>query len=213
MQGLLPGGGFAPDPGQETPGIDISHFQGTNINWSELANGEVAFAIMKATEGASYVDPDFAAHVKNADAVNLPVGAYHFFSSGVSGAEQAEHYLKVIAPAGLSLPPVLDFEGSMSSKDYDEAVIFLDIVKKRAGCGAVLYIDDSHYKVMSAKLESGQPIWLAAYTSRLPDIVPASELWFWQHSERGTFDGVGGDVDSDYFFGSPRDLKKIKCNP
>src|SRR5438105_7783752 len=57
-------------PGQRAPtrpqtnpawleGIDISKWQGS-IDWSQVASSGERFAIMKATEGVTYVDPTYA---------------------------------------------------------------------------------------------------------------------------------------------------------
>ncbi len=42
----------------ELQGIDVSHYQGT-IDWKQIQEQDIAFALIKATEGSSYVDACF----------------------------------------------------------------------------------------------------------------------------------------------------------
>lgn len=43
-------------------GIDVSHYQ-KNIDWEKVANSGVDFVYIKATEGATYVDPMFKKNI------------------------------------------------------------------------------------------------------------------------------------------------------
>ena len=76
-------------------GIDVSHHQGV-VDWGRVAKSDVAFAILKATEGGDYVDETFARNLAGAQAAGLVVGAYHFFTFCRPGAEQAANFLKVV---------------------------------------------------------------------------------------------------------------------
>ena len=59
-------------------GPDVSHYQGA-INWPAVKSAGVGFAIAKATEGASYVDPQFKANWDGMKSAGVRVrGAYHF---------------------------------------------------------------------------------------------------------------------------------------
>ena len=51
-------------------GIDVSHHQG-RILWDEVAKENIDFVYIKATEGATYVDPCFHYNIK---AVFISVG-------------------------------------------------------------------------------------------------------------------------------------------
>ena len=60
-------------------GIDVSHYQHT-ITWSSVASDGIDFAILKATEGQTYVDPTFAYNDSQAQLSGIPVGAYHVWT-------------------------------------------------------------------------------------------------------------------------------------
>ena len=63
----------------EIRGVDVSSYQG-EIDWKVLANQDIKFAFIKATEGSSFVDEKFKSNYENAKKIeNLAIGAYHFF--------------------------------------------------------------------------------------------------------------------------------------
>lgn len=204
-------GGFTPDPSERTPGFDVSHFQGTNIDWNAVKAGGSSFVFAKASQGISSPDKDFTQHVAGANAVDLPVGAYHFFQTGDDGVAQAEFFLKTVAGQALQLPPTLDLEGTLTQEDYKQAVAWMSHVKEVTNCQPLLYIDLSHYKALAPMIPPTQPVWLAEYSSSLPSEGLPPTLWFWQYAETGRVDGVPGDVDADWFFGSASDLSKLRC--
>src|SRR6185436_2155619 len=75
LHGSLPAHGAV-----DTQGIDISHWQGTLTasNWTSIKNAGYKFAFMKATQGASYVDPTFANNFTNSTSKGVLSGPYHF---------------------------------------------------------------------------------------------------------------------------------------
>ena len=125
----------APRSGTQSLGIDVSHVRYLNdgkpnaaIDWHQVSQAGKTFVFHKATEGATYTDPEFtSAHIQDARNQNFSVGTYHFalpldenaHYTGVEGASmEAKHFLDVVAPpppllgyAGEGyLPPVLDIE-------------------------------------------------------------------------------------------------------
>src|SRR5689334_1580650 len=90
----------------EVQGIDVSHYQGV-IDWNQVAEAGTAFVFIKATEGTSYVDPQFQDNWSGAKAAGLLRGAYHFFQPGEDPQQQAEYFLSVVQTVPGDLPPVL----------------------------------------------------------------------------------------------------------
>ena len=74
-------------------GVDVSKYQG-EIDWPVLAEQEISFAFIKATEGSSHVDARFAYNYEEARKTGLRVGAYHFFSFDSGGDTQAENFIR-----------------------------------------------------------------------------------------------------------------------
>src|SRR5260221_13520979 len=61
---------------QRPVGTDVSHDQ-ASIEWTAVKNAGVTFAWTKATEGTTYTDSSFVAHVNGAKGVGIYIGAYH----------------------------------------------------------------------------------------------------------------------------------------
>src|SRR5438093_7237236 len=107
-------------------GIDVSHYQGTGINWTTVKNDGRLFAWAKATEGYTYNDDTFTTNEAHAKTAGVLIGAYHFArydnQQGTSGADlEASHYWSIASPyiknGGSYLMPVLDVEGIYVSAD------------------------------------------------------------------------------------------------
>jgi GH25 family lysozyme M1 (1,4-beta-N-acetylmuramidase) len=69
--------------------VDVSKYQG-DINWPAVARS-IDAAIIKATDGASYIDPAFERNYRNARASGLSVILYHFLRPG-DGRRQARTF-------------------------------------------------------------------------------------------------------------------------
>lgn len=81
-------------------GADLSHHQSSFDATAYAASGE-AFIILKATEGASFVDPTFASRWRTVGSIGLARGAYAFARPGTATVDaQADHFLAVVRAAG-----------------------------------------------------------------------------------------------------------------
>ena len=90
-------------------GVDVSSYQG-KIDWHELAGQDIDFAFIKATEGSTHLDEQFARNWRNAPKEKIMVGAYHFFSFDSSGDSQAEWFIQNVGSLSGKLAPVVDAE-------------------------------------------------------------------------------------------------------
>ena len=89
--------------------IDISHWQGGDIDFSAVKDAGVSAVCLKATEGLTFVDSTYADRIAAAESAGLRVAAYHFAQPSESGAdEQADHFLDTIDRT--DIPVVLDYE-------------------------------------------------------------------------------------------------------
>jgi len=79
---------------QRPMGTDVSHYQGTGINWVNVKNAGVTFAWCKATEATTFKDSTFTLNQTNAKAAGAFVGAYHFArpsrNPNITGANSAD---------------------------------------------------------------------------------------------------------------------------
>src|SRR5512142_1890331 len=123
------------------PGIDVSHWEG-KINWQAVKAAGYRFAFTKATEGVSYLDDTLYYNISGAQAVGIPIGAFHFFRAAVPAQKQVDFFLKSISTVKLDLPPVLDFEENpaMSKPNVAAALkTWLDAVEQATARKPLIY--------------------------------------------------------------------------
>ncbi|GAB3659422.1 hypothetical protein GCM10027589_20540 [Actinocorallia lasiicapitis] len=109
-------------PPGSVPGLDVSYWQGENVDWQDIANKGAKFAIIRATRGTSgkvndaglYTDPYFQQNAQNARNVGIIQGSYHFATPNrTTGAVQADFFINNgggWTPDGRTLPGALDME-------------------------------------------------------------------------------------------------------
>jgi lysozyme len=190
--------------------IDVSHFQGS-VNWAEVVAAGIVFAFAKATDGITYVDPEFATNWAAMKSAGLLRGAYHFFEPTDDAESQANNFLSAVSLGSGDLPAVLDVEitGGVSSAELWSGVsTWLQAVQESTGKQPILYIAPDFWNDNSPDLAlTSYPLWLADYAST-PTLPDGWTTWkFWQHSETGTVSGVSGSVDLDLFNGTLQQLR------
>jgi len=86
-------------------GIDISNFQ-PSFDWA-AEKGKISFAFIKATEGKTFIDPDFATNWRHAKALGIVRGAYHFGHPKNGAAADAAAFLAEVRAHGLDAGDLL----------------------------------------------------------------------------------------------------------
>lgn len=158
-------------------GFDISsnqHPNGARIDFTAARAGW-SFVIVKATEGATYQNPYFAADTRDAHAAGFLVDAYHWVSPSSAAADQVANVLRVLKAAGFAGRVWLDYEQSGDVHPTLDAV--------RAG------LRDAH-------LTTGTyvyPEFWKQHGDRSCAQCAADPLWFaWDFPEEPTADAVAG---------------------
>lgn len=190
-------------------GVDVSHYQG-EINWEQIANENINFAFIKATEGSQHIDNQFNKNWSEAQKTDLRIGAYHFFSLDSSGAEQAKHFCNNVPIIENMLPPVVDIEPYGDYKDNnnldEEAMIsgladYLKNVEDYYSMRPIIYTTEEWYAILQEDF-SEYDIWIRSVYKK-PD---SSINWtFWQYSNRYRLSGYSGKesyIDMNLFNGS-----------
>jgi lysozyme len=193
-------------------GIDVSHFQGV-VDWRQVAQAGMSFAFAKATEGITYVDPQFATNWAGIQAAGLLRGAYHFFEANDDATAQAQHFLATVQLAPGDLPPVLDIEttaGVSNEQIWSGVSTWLQIVEQETGRQPILYTAPGFWNAHAPDLALARyPLWLADYAAQ-PVLPHGWTSWlFWQHSQSGSVAGVTGAVDLDLFSGTLQQLHEL----
>jgi GH25 family lysozyme M1 (1,4-beta-N-acetylmuramidase) len=201
-------------------GIDVSHYQHT-IAWSSVASDGIDFAILKATEGQTYVDPRFAYNDSQAQLSGIPVGAYHVWGSPNKSTDEAkkeaDHFVTTVHPTVGDVLPVLDMEMNRIPGGTSQTTLmawsraWLDRVEAKTGVRPMVYGSQYLFQTILGNstwfADNGFPLWFAWPRSPLPKSMPAhdwqGQAWtFWQYSWTGKVSGINTDVDRDRYAGT-----------
>lgn len=205
----------SPSPAPSLSGIDVSHYQGT-VSWPHVLESGVRFAVVKATQGTTYVDPLFHANWDGVKAAGLVRGAYHFYTPGDDPAQQAHHFLSTVKLEDGDLVPTLDIETSngLSAAEIVQGVeTWLTTVQQATGCLPIVYTAPGFWKTLGTAAFGRYPLWVAEYGVSAPLLPSGWTHWtFWQHSQSGTVPGVSGAVDLDTFAGTLEQLPVLRTS-
>jgi len=196
-----------------TPGIDVSHHQGT-IDWAQVAASGQRFVIAKATEGLFSVDPTYATNRAGAMAAGLVFGAYHFARPDLHPNDptgEADHFVDTAQLGPGNIVPVLDLErsGDLTQAQLTAWILaWLGEVTARTGVRPMVYTSPNGWANRTgdttAVADAGYSLlWIAHWFVAEPT-VPANDWqgngWaFWQYSNCGTVPGISGCVDLDWY--------------
>ncbi|MCB2406368.1 glycoside hydrolase family 25 protein [Hymenobacter lucidus] len=197
--------------GYTVHGIDVSSYQGI-IDWKTVAEHQVRFAFIKASEGVTLRDARFRRNWREARAAGVYRGAYHYFQPNYDGAKQANLFTRTVPLSPGDLPPVLDVE---APEFHDVAVMrrgvgtWLRLVERHYGVRPILYSNYSFYKRHLAGHFDDYPLWLAHYEVETP-VLPREKWIIWQHSDEAYVPGIRGTVDFNVFQGNFQSLLALR---
>lgn len=196
----------------EVHGIDVSRYQGT-IDWAKVAEQDVDFVFIKATEGKTFRDSQFFCNWDALRQVGIRRGAYHFFRPKTSPEAQAEQFVFMVNHEQGDLPPVLDIElldGVPPEQLVISLKIWLDIVESSFRVKPILYTNMNFYNDYLAGHFEEYPLWIARYNRFFTPSLSGKNQWdFWQYGNKGKIAGIDGDVDFNVFRGKIDDLEKL----
>lgn len=189
-------------------GLDVSHHQ-HRIDWTLLAEDPPHFIYLKATEGTTHRDSQYADYRAKARSLGIVTGAYHFFSYSSSGADQARFFAAQAPPVPGDLPPVLDVEParrmSPPGKVRVEIDDFLETYERLTGVRPALYAGCVFARdYVRHVTESVYLRWVPDYRHK-----PLCDWLFWQASETHRQLGIEGRVDFNFFAGNAEMLQQI----
>jgi lysozyme len=175
-------------------------------HFERLRAARVRGALIKATEGATFVNERYRAYRRWALDVGMLVSPYHFaYPSGDDAQEEAEHFIRTVGKLD-QLRPVLDLEidpGELRAKltlwsrRWNEAVV------NGLRSEPLFYSYPYFIRHMRPRVPIGSGLWLASYGAndgkRHPYVVPApwKEAVLHQYTSRGRIGGIY-PLDLDY---------------
>lgn len=177
--------------------IDISHHQDKRLDLAQTRRDGCELAILKAGEGNSFVDPDFASNLAEARAAGQLVAAYWYQRSS---ATAAQHVAKIrdAVPRDVALIP--DVEANSGG-----VALTRDLVAQLRAAGyrvPLLYLPRWYWQeIGSPSLAGLPPLWSSRYPNNTVGLL-ASE---WAEVPASYWTGYGGlDVSLLQFTSSAR---------
>jgi GH25 family lysozyme M1 (1,4-beta-N-acetylmuramidase) len=194
-------------------GPDVSSYQhpsGVSINWTKVAAAGHEFAIVKATEGTSYVNKYFAADYAGIRKAGMVRGSYHFarpaYPLAKTALSQASFYAARLGNTATTktLPPALDLEvdgGLSRTALITWAQDFLLDLRNLTGRTPMIYTYPWFWQVAigDAPAFARYPLWMAAYHGSTPD----AGATLWQYTAGAKVSGIAGPVDMSRLLADP----------
>lgn len=200
--------------------IDIASWQhGINLETMFRLNPKLDGVIVKATQGTSYVNPDYAEWAKWLANSGKPFGLYHYLD--LYGAEtEARHFVETVEPYIGKATLTADYEGNTIRKGTVYLKAFLDEVYRLTGVKAFVYVSQSYIATggFGEIAAAGYPLWLAQYASSTEivngfrdnpwqkgSVAPFNGYAMHQYTDCGRLGGWKDNLDFDLFYGSAAD--------
>lgn len=196
-------------------GIDVSEFQGEDIDWKQVRESGIEFVIIRlgyrayGETGELVLDDMFDRNMQGALDAGLDVGVY-FFSQAITpgeAVEEAEFVLEHVRGYEIDGPIVYDTEeikGDTARTDNNTRQEFTNYCKvfcdtiEQAGYDPMIY---ANMKWMAFTLDMEQladyDFWYADYHD-VPQCPYEYEIW--QYSENGAVPGINANVDLNVWF-------------
>ena len=179
-------------------GIDVSHHNG-KIAWNVVKqNKRIQFVYIKASEGKTYVDPNYRTNLRNARKNGLKVGSYHFFRMTSGAHEQFRHFKNVVKKGEQNLIPMVDVETNdrhSIKETRDSLRVFLRLVEKYYGVKPMIYGTNRSYNTICGIWFNRYKLYLGRYGQNPPKIRGSEHYLIWQYSEKGRIKGIPKPVD------------------
>lgn len=200
----------------EFKGIDVSKWNG-NINWDKVKSAGINFAIVREGYGKRdprQVDKKFKDNINGAKSVGIHTGVYHYsYADSVDDAiNEAQFCLENVQGLKLEYPIVIDIEDKEQLKLNNRQRT--DIVKafcseiERVGYYAAFYCNLNwlnNYLIRDELLPK-YDLWLAQWSVGAPSV----SCGIWQKSDRGSIDGISGNVDLNVAYKDYANIMKNK---
>ena len=181
-----------------------------------MANQNIKFAFIKATEGSNFIDKYFVENYKNARKTNLKIGVYHFFSYDSPGDTQAQNFISVVPKTNDMLPPVVDIEfygdkeKRLPNKEntQKELSILLLTLEKYYEKKPIIYATKKSYDLYIAGSFNDYDIWIRDVFF-YPSLSDNRNWTFWQYTNREVLNGYTGEekyIDMNVFHGTQEEF-------
>lgn len=197
-------------------GIDVSNHRGL-IDWSKAKN-HIDFAIIKAGYGkeCNQVDAQFENNYKGCKANNIPCGVfwYSYATTVFEAIQEAKVCLETIKGKQFEFPIYYDVEEPriFNSGQTSEIVKAFCSELESRGYWVGIYASKSHLETyFSEEVRRKYAVWVAHYGVNKTSYK--GQYGMWQYSDKGSVEGVSGNVDLDEcYINYPSQIKTLGLN-
>lgn len=208
---IAPTGSHTQNQG-EVSGVDLSKWQG-DVDFPKIKLSGKTFTFIKATQGATDIDPNYMGNLSKSRAAGLATGSYHFYMTDDDPSAQFSNFAHHVTIKPGDLPPVIDIETFSKNTLPDTAAkltSFIHMVEEKYGVKPILYSGE-HFANQYLENFGEYPLWLAEYNSDKEPALPRgwSRWTIWQHTQNGSVAGVSGHVDLDRFNGGIQQFQRL----
>lgn len=201
----------------QVKGIDVSHHNPI-LDWAEVKRQNINFTYIKATEGITHDDRNYPYNYKLAKENNIKIGSYHFYNFGISGREQAKHFIRIAKCHSGDLIPAIDVEHSPANPYSTDTTFIKSVIKELLvmenelyeyyGVHPIIYTNTDCYKLYIKNFFPNNLIWISSLNKEPNENI---KNWIiWQFTHTGELNGIVGDLDLNYFRYNFDDLYKIQ---
>lgn len=193
-------------------GIDVSQWQGDDVDFVKVKQAGYDFVIIRAGYGTGYIDRCFESNYKKAKAAGLSVGAY-WYSYAATEAEaigEADTFIEALKSKQFEYPVYMDVEEAaqleLGTAGLSAIISAFANRMEAAGYYAGFYANLTFLSAISAAVKNRYTVWVAHWSDQLGY---SGNYGVWQKSSNGRIEGVVGRVDLDI---SETDFPKIIKN-
>ena len=197
-------------------GVDISHHNG-KVNWGNLKKEGITFAYIKSTEGITHKDKKYIENYQLSKLSDINVGTYHFYTFGLDGVMQAQHFIRNSSVETLDLIPAIDVEHSSVNKYSNDKKYIRKVIEELIkmenelynyyGVRPLIYTNKDCYKLYVKDNLTENLIWMSDLHKE-PDVNDNNWI-MWQFSHTGNIRGIKGDIDLNYYRYSFRKFNEL----
>lgn len=184
-------------------GIDVSYWQGPNIDFNKVKSDGYDFVIIRAGYAKS-IDKYWEANYKKAKEAGLHVGAY-WFQYAVSASDainEAKTFIGALKGKQLDFPVYYDQEPDGEKtppmSKYEAFAYAFCQTMEAAGYFAGIYTSESFLRYYQDEFKQRFTLWIANW-SKEPSQAAYPAIGVWQKSSKGNVGGISSvDLDVSY---------------
>jgi lysozyme len=188
------------DAANNAIGFYASSYEGA-IDWPTIKKAPVSFAIVQATKGDDYLDPQFYNNWESAKDNGIIRAATHRYDDCVSPETQAEYFVSLVNIENTDIAPILMVEQipnsclEYSDPSYLQGILdWLELIEKEYSRTPIIYTTTLFWNQITVEDFSRFPLWTANIGFESPFIPKSWGTWtFWHYTESATLEGTSSD--------------------